>query len=134
MSSLPLMSRHGFIAILIKLEQITLQCSMLNPIPFWLGTLKHKQALPAFGILAWVGHDPPVCKMGNRHLKWSLIIHNSRVTAIKNIRLLGSKALVPCISNSCEEWNGDTGQSKMRRNLEGEFRDLVYAPWEIARN
>ena len=59
-----------------------------------MGTLIHKQALPAFGLLAWEGYHSPVRKMGNRHLKWSLIIHDSRVTAIKNIRLLGSKALV----------------------------------------
>ena len=58
-----------------------------------MGKLEYKQAL--LRLDSWLGKaiNPPIRKMGNRHQSGA---YNPqlRVTAIKNIRLLGSEALV----------------------------------------
>ena len=57
---------------LIKLEFITLRCSMLNPM-FWWVTKEYKQA-PNHNRIFWFGKaiNPLSCKMGNRHLRGTL--------------------------------------------------------------
>ena len=130
--SLPLMSRQLVHCELIELEQITLRCLMLNPTFWWVNwSINKLYRVQTLGL-----GRPSI----PRDARWDIDIkvepYNPRlwVTAIKNIRLLGSEALVLASLTLTQIRAVIQGKFRWAEIRKENIRDEVYAPRWIVRN